>query len=244
MRIKRTTKMGSVKRHPAQKDLLRLVVDYDSADDLIADYETNLAASLATINTTRAIEVGTIIEVGISFPGLLQSIVLDALVQRRVDDEIKIALLPGSGPKLKELVERVRNRDPKVVAQVLNVLIVEDNKHLCELVRQGLIGSTRREMKDVTFSFATAEDGAAALELLKTRTFDAAIVDVYLPVLDGATMIQQARTALGLKLPIIMMSAGGESARNAALNAGASVYLQKPVRLRDVVATMRQLLAV
>ena len=127
---------------------------------------------------------------------------------------------------------------------MLNVLIVEDNKYVCELVRQGLAGTARREMKDVTFAFSTAEDGAAALELLKTRTFDAVIVDVYLPVLDGASMIQQARTSLGLKLPIITMSAGGESARNAALSAGASVYLQKPVRLRDVVATMRQLLAV
>ena len=236
--------MGSVKRQPANKELLRLVVDYDSADEFVADYDANLAASLATITTTRTIEIGTIIEVGIAFPGLLQPIVLDAIVQRRVENALTITLLPGGGPKLKAIVERVRKRDPKLVAQVLNVLIVEDNKHVCELVRQGLTGTARREMKDVTFAFSTAEDGAAALELLKTRTFDAVIVDVYLPVLDGASMIQQARTSLGLKLPIITMSAGGESARNAALSAGASVYLQKPVRLRDVVATMRQLLAV
>ena len=81
--------------------------------------------------------------------------------------------------------------------------------------------------------------------MLKTRSFDAAIVDVYLPVLDGASLIQQARTNLGLtNLPIITMSAGGADARSAALKAGASVFLEKPVRLREVVATMRQLLSV
>jgi DNA-binding response OmpR family regulator len=40
------------------------------------------------------------------------------------------------------------------------------------------------------------------------------------------------------------MSAGGDGARSAALKAGASVFLDKPVRLREVVATMRQLLSV
>jgi CheY-like chemotaxis protein len=236
--------MGRLDRRPAQKELLRLVVDYDNAEEFLEDYEANLAASTATIATPRSIEIGTIIELGLAFPGLLQPIVLDGIVKNKGDDGLEIALLPGGGPKLKEMVERVRQRDPKLIAQVVNVLIVEDNKHVCELVRQGLVGTARREMKDVTFTFATAEDGAAALELLKTRSFDAAIVDVYLPVLDGASVIQQARTSLGLtNLPIITMSAGGESARTAAINAGASVFLDKPVRLRDVVATMRQLLA-
>jgi CheY-like chemotaxis protein len=245
VRSKHTTKLGSLQRQPAQKELLRLVVDYDSADEFVADYDANLAANLATINTTRSIDVGTIFEVGLAFPGLMQPIVLDAIVQQKLENALTIALLPGGSPKLKAMVERVRKRDPLVVAQVLNVLIVEDNKHVCDLVRQGLVGSARREMKDITFNFSTAGDGAEALELLKTRTFDAAIVDVYLPVLDGASMIQLARTSLGLtKLPIITMSAGGEGARTAALKAGATVFLDKPVRLRDVVATMRQLLAV
>jgi CheY-like chemotaxis protein len=237
--------MGHVDRRPAQKELLRLIVDYESADDFLTDYEQNLTANTAFIETTRAPVVGTIIEIGLAFPGLIQPIVLDALVQNAHAGGLTIALLGGSPAKLKATADRVREKDPKFVAPVVNVLIVEDNKHVCDLVRQGLAGSARREMKDVTFTFATAEDGAAALELLKTRSFDAAIVDVYLPVLDGASLIQQARTSLGLtKLPIITMSAGGDGARNAALKAGATVFLDKPVRLREVVATMRQLLSV
>lgn len=237
--------MGRLDRRPAQKELLRLVVEFDSAEAFLADHDANLSQSSATITTARSIEIGTIIEIGIAFPGLLQPIVLDALVREKLDTGLVIAFLAGGNAKLAEIAERVRARDPKLLAPVLSVLIVEDNKHVCELVCQGLAGTARRELKDVTFTFETAADGAAALQLLKTRTFDAAIVDVYLPVLDGPSMIQQARTALGLTdLPIITMSAGGDSARDAALKAGATVFLDKPVRLREVVATMRQLLAV
>jgi CheY-like chemotaxis protein len=244
-RQKRTTKMGRLDRKPATKELLRLIVDYDNANEFLEDYEQNLAASTAFIGTTRSIAIATIIEVGFAFPGLMETVVLDAVVTKTQDEGLTVAFLAGGSAKLKAIVERVRAKDPKLMAPVVNVLIVEDNKHVCDLVRQGLAGSARREMRDVTFTFETAENGAIALQLLKTRTYDAAIIDVYLPVLDGASLIQQARTALGLtKLPIITMSAGGDGARNAALKAGASVFLDKPVRLREVVATMRQLLSV
>jgi len=237
--------MPQMERQPAKKELLRLIVDYDNADEFLEDYEQNLTSSTAFIGTSRQISIATIIEIGFAFPGLMEPIVLDAVVTQTNAEGLTIAFLAGGAAKLKTMAERVRAKDPKVVAPVVNVLIVEDNKHVCDLVRQGLAGSARREMQHVTFTFATAENGAIALELLKTRTFDAAIVDVYLPVLDGASLIQQARTSLGLtKLPIITMSAGGDGARNAALKAGASVFLDKPVRLREVVATMRQLLSV
>jgi CheY-like chemotaxis protein len=236
--------MGRVAREPAQKELLRLVVDYDSADELLADYEQNLKSSSARIETARKVAIGTILEVSFAFPGLQIPIVIDAIVRHTHEGALTIAFLQGGGAKLTAVIERVKQKDPKVIAQVVSVLIVEDNKHVCELVRQGLAGTSRRELKDVTFRFETAEDGAQALELLKTREFDAAIVDVYLPVMDGATLIQHARSSLGLTLPIITMSAGGDSARDAALKAGASVFLEKPVRLREVVATMRQLLCV
>ncbi len=42
-----------------------------------------------------------------------------------------------------------------------------------------------------------AEDGRAAIEILRRETFDALLIDVYLPVLDGAKVIQQARTESG-----------------------------------------------
>src|SRR5262249_16789384 len=145
-RSRRTTKMGQAERRPAQKEMLRLIVDYDGADDFLADYDSNLAKSTLHVDTPRAVTIGTIIELGLAFPGLLQSIVLDALVQQVHENGLALVLLEDGGARLKTIAERVRERDPKVVSPVVNVLIVEDNKHVCDLVRQGLAGSARREM--------------------------------------------------------------------------------------------------
>lgn len=63
-----------------------------------------------------------------------------------------------------------------------------------------------------------------------------------LPVLDGVKVIDHARGDLGLiDLPIIAISAAGEAARDFTLAAGANLYLSKPMRLREVLDSMRQL---
>ncbi len=90
--------MGTLDRRPAQKELLRLIVDYESADDFLTDYEQNLTANTAFMETSRTVVVGTIIEIGLAFPGLIQPIVLDALVQNAHAGGLTIALLGGSGP--------------------------------------------------------------------------------------------------------------------------------------------------
>jgi CheY-like chemotaxis protein len=127
----------------------------------------------------------------------------------------------------------------------MRMLIAENNTHVCELVKSGLTTASRRELRDMAFGFDTAADGGTALELLKHHKFDAAIVDIYRPVLDGAALIRQIRTTLGLpRMPVIALSGGGDAARNAALRAGASTFLDKPIRLRSIIETLRQLTAV
>src|SRR5688572_5534317 len=143
--------MGRLNRQPAHKELLRLIVDYDTAGDFVADYDANLKSSMARIETTRVVAIGTIIEVSFAFPGLLQPIVVDALVQNIHEHALTIAFLEGGSAKLAQVCERVKARDPKLIAHVVNVLIVEDNRHVSELVRQGLTGTARRELRDVTF---------------------------------------------------------------------------------------------
>ena len=57
-------------------------------------------------------------------------------------------------------------------------------------------------------------------------------------------MITAARVELELTdLPIIAVSAGGDAARRAALDAGANIFLDKPMRLRQVMETIQRLLA-
>lgn len=227
---------------------VRLIVDYEDADDFIGDYTVNLSAGGTFIHTTRQLDRDTTIQLVLSFPGLLQPITLDGIVRWSRGGHqpgVGIEFLPGKDrEKLDALVKLIENRDPRAVARVIRVLVAEDNPHVAELICNGLGASAKRTFGDsLLFYFATAENGAAALELLRTANFDVAIIDLYLPVLDGVKVIDHARSDLGLDLPIIATSTGGESARDTALAAGANCFLRKPMRLREVLDSMRQLVA-
>jgi CheY-like chemotaxis protein len=167
--------------------------------------------------------------------------------QRRTEGDAGagIEFEPGPGrDQLSAIIERIRKRDPKTVSRLFRVLVVEDNRHVAALIQEGLRGSTRRDFNsNVSFVFRNAEDGRAAVEILRRETFDALIIDVYLPIIDGPKVIQQARSELGLAdIPIIAISAGGDAARRSALDAGANIFLDKPMRLRQVIDTIQKLL--
>ena len=227
---------------------MQLVVEYENTTDFFDDYTENLTRLECVVFTERVVPAGTQVHLGLTFPGLVEPIVLEGVV-RPVQDEgstsTHVELAASSTPRLAAIVGRIRANDRRVIVPVVHVLIAEDNTHVCELVKTGLTTATRRELRDIAFTFDTALDGGTALELLKRRPFDAAIVDIYLPVLDGVGLIRQIRTTLGLtSMPVIALSGGGDAARNAALRAGATTFLDKPIRLRSIVETLRQMIAV
>jgi len=242
---------GEEKRRAA-REAVALFVEYEGADDLVGDFTDNLSSGGTFVTTNRSLPVGTHVQLVLSFPGLLEPIAIEGTVRWTRGDNAAgdagagIEFLPGpSRDALAAVVDRIRVRDPRTMARLLRVLVVEDNRHVAELIQQGLTGSTRRDFGGgVSFVFRNAEDGRAAIEILRSESFDVVIIDVYLPVVDGPRVIMMARTELGLvDLPIIAVSAGGEQARDAALQAGANIFLDKPMRLRRVVETMQRLLA-
>lgn len=236
------------KRRDAREPIA-LFVEYDGADDLVGDFTENLSRGGTFVATNRPLPPGTMVQLVLSFPGLLEPIAIDGVVRwtRDAGDEdagAGIEFIDGPGRvALAAVVERVRRRDPQTVTRTLRVLVVEDNHHVAQLLQDGLTGSTRRDLAgNLSFAFRRAEDGRAAVEILRREQFDALIIDVYLPVLDGPKVIAQARSELGLEhLPIIAVSAGGESARRSALEAGANIFLDKPMRLRQVLDTIQRL---
>jgi uncharacterized protein (TIGR02266 family) len=234
------------------REPVTLFVEYDGADDLVGDFTENLSSGGTFVATNRELPIGTHINLVLSFPGLLEPIAIEGTVRWKRpeagtegDAGAGIEFAPGPArDALAAVIDKVRNRDPKTVSRLFRVLVVEDNKHVAQLITEGLRGSSRRDFGGVSFVFRAAEDGRAAVEILRREKFDALIIDVYLPVVDGPRVIQQARTELGLTdLPIIAVSAGGDSARRAALEAGANIFLDKPMRLRQVIDTMQRLLA-
>ena len=223
-----------------------LLVEYEGADEFLVDYTDNLSTGGTVVATVRELPVGSAVRLALSFPGLVEAITIDGVVRwGRAGDEpgVGIEFLATDGQKrLASLIERIRAGDPKVIARVVRVLVVEDNPHVAALIGEGLAGSSRRSA-DVSFAVRTATNGKDALALLEQERFDAMLIDVYLPVLDGANVIEQVRHRLGLRdLPVIAVSAGGEAARTAALAAGANIFIDKPMRLRQVIETMRTLL--
>jgi len=238
---------GDQRRH--DRAAVTLVVEYEGADDFVNDYTENLSSGGIFINTAREIEVGTEVKLVLSFPGLLHQISLAGIVRwTRAEPEdngvgVEFANYEGKArDELEELIARVAQRDPDVISRVVNVLVVEDNPHVARLIRDGLHGSGQKVFgDDVAFSFRMAGDGQHALELLEEHQFDALIVDIYLPVLDGAALITQLRAdERYADTTIIAVSAGGESARQAALKAGASHFIDKPMRLREVISTLQK----
>jgi CheY-like chemotaxis protein len=153
------------------------------------------------------------------------------------------ALPDEASQRLDEIVSRIASGDPDLVARTLRVLVVEDNPHVATLIRDGLAGGSRRELAGrVHFGFETATNGREALDLLRSQPFDAMIIDIYLPVMDGAQVIAAVRADETLRsLPIVAVSAGGVPAKTAALSAGADFFLDKPMRLADILESMRKL---
>ena len=79
----------------------------------------------------------------------------------------------------------------------MTVLIVEDDMRTAEFVAKG--------MRQAGYCVEHAADGLAGLTLACSSTFDAAIIDIMLPKLDGLTLIQELRQR-GIRTPVIVLS--------------------------------------
>jgi uncharacterized protein (TIGR02266 family) len=237
-------------RRLLQREPIVLIVDYDGADDLVGDYNENLSTGGTFIRTQRELEPGTAVQLVLSFPGLVRPIQVDGVVRwarpaSRADGEpgIHIDFAEQGGAALDVAIEAIARGDPGVVGKLVRVLVVEDNPHMVRLIREGLASCAGEFGDRVVFDFREASNGREALDVCRAQRFDAAIIDIYLPGLDGASLIRELRAdASGSDLPIIAVSAGGTHAENAALAAGADLFLGKPMRLRQVVDSMRAVL--
>jgi DNA-binding response OmpR family regulator len=112
------------------------------------------------------------------------------------------------------------------------VLIVDDD----DALRQSLAEQLER---DGEFSVIECDTAAAALDAVKRERFDALLLDVGLPDMDGRDLCRQLRSE-GLNLPIVMLTAAdsdGDTVQG--LDAGANDYVTKPFRLNVLLARLR-----
>lgn len=242
---------GNDERRRALREPLTLKVAYQDATELVADYTENISAGGIFVLTERQLPNGAEVRLVLSFPGLIKPLPIRGTVrwtrsdppeERGVGVEFDLAE-PGPIERLGELIQRIAGGDPELVRRHLRVLVVDYNPHAAALIRDGLNGGARRDLGGAVFDCTTVNNGRDAFAALRAQPFDVLIVDMHLPVLDGAHFIMQLRSEEQLRhLPIVAVAAGGPDVRIAALAAGADFFLAKPMRLVDIIETMRRLL--
>jgi two-component system, OmpR family, phosphate regulon response regulator OmpR len=114
-----------------------------------------------------------------------------------------------------------------------HILLIEDDRRLAEMVTSYLGG--------FGFSVTAAHSGATGIALYRRRGFDALILDLMLPDMDGLEVCRQIRA--DAQAPILMLTARGDAMdRVIGLEMGADDYLAKPFEPRELLARLRSIL--
>ncbi|CAM5435232.1 response regulator transcription factor [Mycolicibacterium aubagnense] len=115
----------------------------------------------------------------------------------------------------------------------MRVLVAEDDRRIAQALGQALAAAG--------FAIEFASQGEDVWFRGDTETFDAVILDLGLPVLDGLTILKRWRRA-GRNMPVLILTARGQwNERVEGIEAGADDYVVKPFRIEEVVARIRAL---
>jgi len=117
------------------------------------------------------------------------------------------------------------------------ILLVDDDPRLAEMVSEYL--------GEAGFRVTIAADGHTGLDQLAREPFEALVLDLMLPDMDGLEVCRQVRasTASTSEIPILMLTARGDAMdRVVGLELGADDYLPKPFEPRELLARLRAVL--
>jgi len=116
----------------------------------------------------------------------------------------------------------------------MRILVVEDDRKIASFVVNGL--------KQSGYAVDHCPDGEDALIKAQTIAYDAAVVDVMLPKLDGLSLVQQLRNN-GKRTPVLILSAKASvDDRVRGLQAGGDDYLTKPFAFSELLARVQALI--
>jgi two-component system, OmpR family, response regulator len=114
------------------------------------------------------------------------------------------------------------------------VLVVEDETQLAQQLTSAL--------SDAGYAVDRAGDGARADYLAQTERYDAVVLDLGLPKVDGLTVLRRWRES-GLAFPVIVLTARGSwHEKVQGIDSGADDYVSKPFRMEELLARLRGLI--
>jgi two-component system OmpR family response regulator len=116
----------------------------------------------------------------------------------------------------------------------MRVLVAEDDPRIAD--------DLLRVLRAANYVVDRAADGEETQFLGSTEAYDAVILDLGLPVLDGVTVLKRWRAA-GRDMPVLILTArGGWHDKVEGINAGADDYLAKPFQMEELLARLRALI--
>ncbi|MBC7978462.1 MAG: response regulator [Myxococcales bacterium] len=219
-------------------------------DETLISYGFDLTERSIFIVTEWNAPIGTPLSVRLSFPRILDPIDVPA----RIGD-IRVSGEPGEQGGIRLDFERSAGDvgarllalfdpgdgplDSVAEARPYRVLLVDDSWLIRDMFAYGTAQYFERP---ASLAVDHAEDAAAAWGKLTKSTYDLVIIDYFLPIEDGASLIARLRNDPRLATtPIVAISVGGRDAREATISAGADVFVDKPLVFRDLFNTLRVL---
>jgi len=116
----------------------------------------------------------------------------------------------------------------------MKILVIEDEKHIAGFIKQGL--------KEEGYCVDVAYDGEEGYFLAGTEEYDAIVLDLMIPKMDGLMVCKKLRQDK-INTPIIILTAKGDVCdRVTGLDSGAEDYLTKPFAFKELLARIRVLL--
>ncbi len=116
----------------------------------------------------------------------------------------------------------------------VRVLVVEDEASLA--------GQLHGALGEAGYAVDPAADGQRADFLVQTESYDAIVLDLGLPRVDGLTLLRQWREA-GITVPVLVLTARGSwHEKVQGIDGGADDYMAKPFRMEEVLARLRALI--
>ena len=116
----------------------------------------------------------------------------------------------------------------------MRILVVEDEPALSDQLAAAL--------RQAGYAVDCAADGARADLVARTEPYDAIVLDLGLPAIDGLTLLRRWRDA-GLAMPVLVLTARGSwHDKVQGIDSGADDYVAKPFRMEEVLARLRALI--